>query len=180
MRGHIIAEDRFLHQGIDHHMFVTGIDNTENEYRFEVRRILPGGDQPETEFEKTLDFSARLAQGTGGSDPVPVGGNRSTRRVARFLRVRLRRTLGQTTSFDCVGNSSTLRVDEFIGVRLRRTPRQTTYLRLPPEQPSSHLHSIWNRFSSCWLNLRSSRRLRCRRRCGADCGSARPHRGRTR
>ena len=58
MRGHIIAEERFLHQGVDHHLFVTGIDDAENEYRFEVRRIPPGSDQPETVFEKTIDFSA--------------------------------------------------------------------------------------------------------------------------
>jgi hypothetical protein len=62
MRGHIIVEDRFFHQGIDHHVFVTGIEGVENEYRFEVRRVPPGSDQPETEFEKTINFSARLAQ----------------------------------------------------------------------------------------------------------------------
>ena len=56
MRGHIIAEDRFLHQGVDHHVFVTGIESMENEYRFEVRRIPPGRAEPETEFEKTIDF----------------------------------------------------------------------------------------------------------------------------
>jgi len=67
MRGHIIAEDRFLHQGIDHHLFVTGIDDAEHEYRFEVRRILPGTDQPETVFEKTEDLSIPLAQNTGAS-----------------------------------------------------------------------------------------------------------------
>ncbi len=62
MRGQIIAEDRFLHQGIDHHLFVTGIDNAEHEYRFEVKRIAPGSDQSETIYEKTEDLSARLAQ----------------------------------------------------------------------------------------------------------------------
>jgi len=62
MRGHIIAEDRFLHLGIDHHLFVTGIDNVENEFRFEVTRIPPGGDAPETVFEKLVNFSAKLAQ----------------------------------------------------------------------------------------------------------------------
>ena len=65
MRGHIVAEDRFLHQGIGHHVFVTGIEDAENEYRFEVRRTPPGGDHPETEFEKTIDFSTRLAQAPG-------------------------------------------------------------------------------------------------------------------
>lgn len=62
MRGHIVVEERFLHQGIDHHLFVTGIEHAENEYRFEVRRTLPGADAPTTEFEKTIDFSARLAE----------------------------------------------------------------------------------------------------------------------
>ena len=63
MRGHIVAEDRFLHQGIDHHLFVTQIENEENEYRFEVTRIPPGGATPETVFEKLVDFSSRLKQG---------------------------------------------------------------------------------------------------------------------
>ena len=62
MRGHIIAEDHFLHQGVDHHLFVTSIEHAEHEHRFEVRRILPGNDMPETEFEKTVDFSALLSQ----------------------------------------------------------------------------------------------------------------------
>ena len=59
MRGHIIKENRFLHQGIDHHLFVTGIENSEHEYRFEVRRTPPGGDHSETVFEKTINFSGR-------------------------------------------------------------------------------------------------------------------------
>jgi hypothetical protein len=62
MRGRIITEDRFMHQGIDHHVFVTGIEGVDHEYRFEVRRIPPGSDAPETEFEKTVDFSGRLTQ----------------------------------------------------------------------------------------------------------------------
>ncbi len=62
MRGHIIAETQFLHQGIDHHLFVTAIENAEHEYRFEVRRIAPGADHPETVFEKVVDLSAELAQ----------------------------------------------------------------------------------------------------------------------
>lgn len=62
MRGHIIAEDRFMHQGIDHHLFVTQADSTEHEYRFEVRRTAPGDDRAETVFEKTEDLSALLAQ----------------------------------------------------------------------------------------------------------------------
>ena len=65
MRGHIIAEERFLHQSIDHHLFVTASDDAENECRFEVRRILPGGGEPETVFEKTIDFSAHLEQSPG-------------------------------------------------------------------------------------------------------------------
>lgn len=59
MRGRIIAEERFLHQGIDHHLFVTGIEGARHQYRFEVRRILPGHEEPATEFEKTVDFSDR-------------------------------------------------------------------------------------------------------------------------
>ena len=59
MRGHIVAEERFLRQGVDHHLFVTGIENFEHEYRFEVRRIPPGSDHPETIFEKTFDFSGQ-------------------------------------------------------------------------------------------------------------------------
>ncbi len=70
MRGHIIAEERFLHQGVDHQMFVTGIEGAEHEYRFEVRRIAPGGDLPETVFEKIADLSEALAQGTGTSDQL--------------------------------------------------------------------------------------------------------------
>ena len=62
MRGHIIVEDTFLHQGIDHHLFVAAIEGAENEFRFEVRRIQPGGTQPETIFEKTEDMSLQLAQ----------------------------------------------------------------------------------------------------------------------
>jgi hypothetical protein len=62
MRGYIIAEDRFLHQGIDHHLFVTGIENEEYEYRFEVTRIPPGGETPETIFEKIVNFSSELAR----------------------------------------------------------------------------------------------------------------------
>jgi hypothetical protein len=67
MRGHIVAEDRFLHQGIDHHLFVTGIEAVENEYRFEVTRVPPGGAVAETVFEKLIDFSAPLAQDSGTS-----------------------------------------------------------------------------------------------------------------
>lgn len=62
MRGHIIVEDRFLHQGIDHHLFVTASDGAEHEYRFEVRCIPPGKDEPESVFEKTEDLSAQLAR----------------------------------------------------------------------------------------------------------------------
>jgi hypothetical protein len=62
MRGHIIAEEQFLHQGIDHRIFVTAIENTENEYRFEVRRIAPGGDRPETIYEKVVDLSSELTR----------------------------------------------------------------------------------------------------------------------
>lgn len=62
MIGHIIEEERFLHQGIDHHLFVTRSEENENEFRFEVRRIPPGGDHQETLFEKIVDLSAELAQ----------------------------------------------------------------------------------------------------------------------
>lgn len=57
MRGHIIAEDRFLHQGMDHHLFISQADGAEHEYRFEVRRITPGNEHPETIYEKTEDLS---------------------------------------------------------------------------------------------------------------------------
>ncbi|MDF7807424.1 hypothetical protein P4E94_08240 [Pontiellaceae bacterium B12219] len=69
MRGHIITEDRFLHQGIDHHLFVTKADGAENEYRFEIRCIPPGAEQPETIYEKTEDFSAWI-----NTDPTTVIG----------------------------------------------------------------------------------------------------------
>ena len=62
MRGHIIAEHQFLHQGIDHHVFVTAIENTEYEYRFEVRRVAPGGDHAESIYEKTVILTTLLAQ----------------------------------------------------------------------------------------------------------------------
>ena len=62
MRGHIIAEEQFLHQGIDHHVFVTAIENADKEYRFEVRRIAPGGDHPEPIYEKVVDLSSELAR----------------------------------------------------------------------------------------------------------------------
>ncbi len=60
MIGHIVAEDKFLHQGIDHHLFVVRSEKNENEFRFEVRRIAPGDDQAESIYEKTVDFSATL------------------------------------------------------------------------------------------------------------------------
>lgn len=62
MRGHIIAEDRFLYQGVDHHLYVTASDGADFEYRFEVRRVPAGGEHQETLFEKTEDLSAQLAQ----------------------------------------------------------------------------------------------------------------------
>lgn len=62
MRGHIIAEEQFLHLGIEHHLFVSAIENAPHEYRFEVRRIAPGGDHPDTIYEKLVDLSADLAQ----------------------------------------------------------------------------------------------------------------------
>lgn len=62
MRGHIIAEEQFLHQGIDHRLFVTAIEGGECEYRFEVLSIAPGADHPESVFEKTEDLSGQLAQ----------------------------------------------------------------------------------------------------------------------
>jgi hypothetical protein len=65
MRGHIIAEERFRHMGIDHHLFVTGIEQLEHEYRFEVTCIPPGGDEPKTVFEKLVNFSDELAQCPG-------------------------------------------------------------------------------------------------------------------
>ena len=69
MRGHIITEDKFMHQGIDHHLFVTQADGAENEYRFEVLRIPPGGDHAETIYEKTEDSSAWLKK-----DPTTIIG----------------------------------------------------------------------------------------------------------
>ena len=65
MRGHIIAEEQFLHQGIDHHVFVTAIENADNEYRFEVRRIAPGADHADAVYEKVVDLSSALAEGPG-------------------------------------------------------------------------------------------------------------------
>ena len=62
MRGHIIAEEQFLHQGIDHHLFVTAIENTDHEYRFEVRRVAPGGDHAESIYEKTVELATLLAK----------------------------------------------------------------------------------------------------------------------
>ena len=62
MRGHIIAEEQFLHQGADHRVFVTAIENAENEYRFEVRRVTPGADHAESVYEKVVDLSPLLAQ----------------------------------------------------------------------------------------------------------------------
>ncbi len=61
MRGHIVAEERFLHQGIDHHLFVTDIETVKNEYRFEVIRVPPGGAAAEAVFEKFVDFSKPLS-----------------------------------------------------------------------------------------------------------------------
>jgi hypothetical protein len=62
MRGHIIAETEFLHLSIDHHVFVTAIENADNEYRFEVRRIAPGDDRSETIYEKVIDLSSELTR----------------------------------------------------------------------------------------------------------------------
>lgn len=60
MRGHIIAEERFLHQGKDHHLYVSRIEHAELEYRFEVRQVLPEEGRALPEFEKIIDFSAQL------------------------------------------------------------------------------------------------------------------------
>ena len=65
MRGHIIAEHQFLHQGIDHHVFVTAIENAPHEYRFEVRRIAPGDDHQETTYEQVVDLSSELTNRPG-------------------------------------------------------------------------------------------------------------------
>ena len=62
MIGHIIAEDRFLHQGIDHHLFVVRGEENENEFRFEVRCIQPGKTEQETIYERTIDFTDLLAE----------------------------------------------------------------------------------------------------------------------
>ncbi len=62
MIGHIVAEDRFLHQGIDHHLFVVRSEQNESEFRFEVRRTTPGGDHPESIYEKTVDLSGQLGK----------------------------------------------------------------------------------------------------------------------
>ena len=59
MIGHIVAEERFLHQGIDHHLFVVQSEQIETEYRFEARRVAPGEDHAVTIYEKTVDFAAR-------------------------------------------------------------------------------------------------------------------------
>lgn len=62
MIGHIVAEDRFLHQGVDHHLFVTRSETNENEFRFEVRCIPPGRSEQETIYERVVDFTEMLAQ----------------------------------------------------------------------------------------------------------------------
>jgi hypothetical protein len=69
MRGHIIAEDKFLHMGIDHHLFVMQVDGAEHEYRFEVRRTAPGAVDAETIYEKTEDLSDRLS----GASETDIG-----------------------------------------------------------------------------------------------------------
>lgn len=61
MVGHIIVEDRFLHQGIDHHLFVTRSESNGNEFRFEVRCIPPGKSEFESIYERIVDFTAMLA-----------------------------------------------------------------------------------------------------------------------
>ncbi len=65
MRGHIVTEDRFLHQGIDHHLFVTRSEENENEFRFDVRCMQPGAEKHETIYERTVDFSDMLEQCPG-------------------------------------------------------------------------------------------------------------------
>jgi|GEM_PF-6713819 len=84
MRGHIIAEDRFLHQGIDHHLFVTGIESIENEYRFEVRCIRPGGAEPETVFENCINYTEALGQAAGRSVDELIQAELATIRSAVF------------------------------------------------------------------------------------------------
>lgn len=62
MIGYIVAEERFLHQGIDHHLYVTRSDENGNEFRFEVRYIPPGTDEYETLYERMVDFTDQLEQ----------------------------------------------------------------------------------------------------------------------
>lgn len=57
MIGRIIAEEEFLHQGLVHHLFVSAIEGAACEFRFEVRCTPAGENQPQTLFEKTIDFS---------------------------------------------------------------------------------------------------------------------------
>lgn len=62
MRGQIVTEDRFLHQGIDHHLFVSRSEENENEFRFDVRCLPAGTDRHETIYERTVDYSDMLHQ----------------------------------------------------------------------------------------------------------------------
>lgn len=65
MIGHIVAEDKFLHQGIDHHLFVTRSEVNENEFRFEVRCVQPGKAEHESIYERIFDFTETLTQCPG-------------------------------------------------------------------------------------------------------------------
>ncbi len=62
MIGHIVVEDRFLHQGIDHHLFVTQSEENEYEFRFEVRCIPQGKAEYESVYERVVDLTDMLAQ----------------------------------------------------------------------------------------------------------------------
>ncbi|MBN2163575.1 MAG: hypothetical protein JXR25_16475 [Pontiellaceae bacterium] len=57
MIGKLIKEERFLHQGIDHHLFAAQSEQNPHEVRFEVRCIPPGADTFETVYERIVDFS---------------------------------------------------------------------------------------------------------------------------
>lgn len=62
MRGHIIIEELFIHQGTEHQLLVSVSDGVDNEYRFEVRRNVQGTDLQDIIFDKTENLSALFSQ----------------------------------------------------------------------------------------------------------------------
>ena len=84
MIGQIVEEERFLHQGIDHHLFVVRSEENESEYRFEVQCVPPGDDERHTIYERIVDFSEQLDQSAGATIDQLIGAELAAIRLEVF------------------------------------------------------------------------------------------------